>query len=352
MAGDKKLTGAMGAMLAQSEQFRDRQAPKADISGLNLSALEIPAAETDSPAPKKEESRAAKNKAAEKSTATGSSGKKRPATTYDKSTQKPDDKFLVRLIPAEKIKPWKYANRPESEFGNWDEFVKSIAEGIEVPIIVRPDTSQPGSFEVIAGRRRWKACLELGIKVPANVRTLTDAEAARVQQLENDKRDGLSAWADAMFWSKLLNDGVYKSQSALAVALERDRRVISEHLAYTKLPGGLIEAIGPMSGVGLKMVKLLSRLCSDNEQNIPKLVEIADKIRDGKISVSKVTEHCRTGTTNSKTNTVKVNGQECFTVRNDSNGTPTISLRKDLLEHVSVDDCLKVLLELAEAKVK
>ena len=46
-----------------------------------------------------------------------------------------------------------------------------------MPVLVRPSKKKPGRFEVIYGRRRVKACLELKISVRANVQEMDDETA-------------------------------------------------------------------------------------------------------------------------------------------------------------------------------
>lgn len=339
--------GAFGRLMDMDADFKNKQAPKVEIPGLRRSEPK-PDPEKEKPATTADNDKPVV--AEKKPSATSRS------TNRDTSTKKADDKFLVRMIASEKIKPWKFANRPETEFGDWDDFVRSVAEkGVELPISVRPDAKNKGEFEVVAGRRRWRACLELGLEVPCFINDYSDEEAASLQQLENDKRNDLSPWANAVNWHRLINEGVFKSQSAMAVALGKDRRVISDYMCYVNLPEKLSKAIGPMTNVGIKMAKLLSRLCSDpqsGEQNVDNLVAIADKIREGKISVSKVQDVCRTGSTNRKPDRVKVNGVEMFTVRRDSNGTKTISILKAAEEVVSIDDITKMLTDYLSDRMK
>lgn len=58
-----------------------------------------------------------------------------------------------------------------------------VAHGIKNPLIVRP----VGEFyEVVCGLKRWKAAIVAGLpSVPADVRTLTDAEAAKLSLQDN-----------------------------------------------------------------------------------------------------------------------------------------------------------------------
>jgi ParB family chromosome partitioning protein len=75
----------------------------------------------------------------------------------------------------------------------------SIKEGgQQVPILVRRAGTE-GRFEIIYGRRRLRACRELGLKVRANVQDLDDATALLAKGLENAARRNLSFYEKARF---------------------------------------------------------------------------------------------------------------------------------------------------------
>lgn len=70
--------------------------------------------------------------------------------------------------------------------------------GQQVPILVRRSGTE-GRFEIIYGRRRLRACQELGLKVRANVQDLDDATALLAKGLENAARRNLSFYEKARF---------------------------------------------------------------------------------------------------------------------------------------------------------
>jgi ParB family chromosome partitioning protein len=75
----------------------------------------------------------------------------------------------------------------------------SINEGgQQVPILVRRAETE-GRFEIIYGRRRLRACRDLGLKVRANVQDLDDANALLAKGLENAARRNLSFYEKARF---------------------------------------------------------------------------------------------------------------------------------------------------------
>jgi len=71
-------------------------------------------------------------------------------------------------------------------------------DGQQVPILVRKAGTE-GRFEIIYGRRRLRACAELGLKVRANVQDLDDATALLAKGLENAARRNLSFYEKARF---------------------------------------------------------------------------------------------------------------------------------------------------------
>jgi len=84
-----------------------------------------------------------------------------------------------------------------------DESFESLKESIQqggqqVPILLRRSGNE-GRFQAIYGRRRLKACRELGIKVRANVQDIDDATALLAKGLENAARRNLSFYEKARF---------------------------------------------------------------------------------------------------------------------------------------------------------
>lgn len=114
----------------------------------------------------------------------------------------------IREIDAAQIDDWGPLDRldgftavnSDDEGGDGFAVLKaSIAEGgQQVPILVRR-AAVDGRFEVIYGRRRLRACRELGIKVRANVEDLDDTSALLAKGLENAARRNLSFYEKARF---------------------------------------------------------------------------------------------------------------------------------------------------------
>ena len=81
-------------------------------------------------------------------------------------------------------------------------------EGILQPILVRPSREGKGFYEVVVGRKRFEAALQLGLTViPAIVKDLSDDQARLKSLVENIQRQSLSPMEEAeeiqSYWEKL-----------------------------------------------------------------------------------------------------------------------------------------------------
>ncbi len=105
-----------------------------------------------------------------------------------------------------------------------DALARSIeASGLMQPVVVRPVRDEPGSYELIAGERRWRAMLRLNkAEIPAIVRSASDSEAAELGLIENLQREDLNPMDRAAALRRLAEDfGMTHQQLAERVGLER-----------------------------------------------------------------------------------------------------------------------------------
>jgi ParB family chromosome partitioning protein len=118
------------------------------------------------------------------------------------------------------------------------------ASGLMQPIVVRP-TGDVGSYELIAGERRWRAMTRLGRpEIPAIVREAGDHEAAELALIENLQREDLNPMDRATALRRLSDEfGLTHQQLAERVGL--DRATVSNVLRLNELDAhvaGLVRA--------------------------------------------------------------------------------------------------------------
>ncbi|MFS8048712.1 plasmid partitioning protein RepB [Rhizobium sp. BR 314] len=124
-----------------------------------------------------------------------------------------------------------------------------IEHGQQMPILVRPHSTEPGRYQVAYGHRRLRAAAELGITVNAYIRELDNDRLAVAQGIENSAREDLSFIERAAFAHKLEAAGFQRPliQSALSV----DRAEVSKLIAVVQaVPEWIIVAIGRAPKVG------------------------------------------------------------------------------------------------------
>ena len=108
--------------------------------------------------------------------------------------------------PTDRLDEFTAVNSDDDGAG-FDALKNSIRDGgQQVPIIVRKAKSE-GRYEAIYGRRRLRACRELGIKVRSNVQDIDDQTALLAKGLENAARRNLSFYEKARFAEAILEAG-------------------------------------------------------------------------------------------------------------------------------------------------
>ncbi len=154
----------------------------------------------------------------------------------DVTSLESDQEFNVARLPIEKIQANK--QNPRSIFSE-DELVdlaNSIKEkGIVQPIIVR-EIDSTGSYEVIAGERRWRAAQIAQLdNIPAIVKTLSDDDALEIAIIENVQRSNLSPVDEAAGYQRLIDIYNY-TQEDLAQVIGKSRSYIANILRLNNLP--------------------------------------------------------------------------------------------------------------------
>lgn len=115
------------------------------------------------------------------------------------------------------------------------ELVYSIKEiGLLQPIVVR--RREGGTFEIVAGERRWRASQQAGLtRIPAIIRETADEVLLRDALLENLHRANLNALEEAAAYQQLLDD-FGCTQEELSMRIGRSRPQVSNTLRLLKLP--------------------------------------------------------------------------------------------------------------------
>ena len=97
---------------------------------------------------------------------------------------------MTVLVPISSVRPNVRQPRKTISQDSLEELAASIrSQGIIQPLIVR-ETGTPGSYEIIAGERRWRAARLAGLReVPVLVRSMSDEDVMIVALVENLQRE-------------------------------------------------------------------------------------------------------------------------------------------------------------------
>ena len=92
-----------------------------------------------------------------------------------------------------------------------EELANSIRKnGVIQPIAVRPNKSDKGKFEIVAGERRWLAAQRAGLhEIPVTILDLSDVESLEVAIVENIQRDDLNPIEEARGYKRLNEEFKY-----------------------------------------------------------------------------------------------------------------------------------------------
>ena len=117
------------------------------------------------------------------------------------------------------------------------------AHGVLQPILVRESIAAEGTYEIIAGERRWRAAKMAGLsEIPAVIFTGDELEAAQVALIENIQREDLNPVEEAMGYGALI-DKFGLTQDQVAKQVGKDRSTITNMLRLLNLPGAVLEML-------------------------------------------------------------------------------------------------------------
>ena len=125
-----------------------------------------------------------------------------------------------------------------------EELSNSIKKnGIIQPIAVRPQKSDSGKYEIVAGERRWLAAQRAGLhEIPVTVLDLSDVESLEVSIVENIQRDDLNPIEEGRGYKRLADEFNYDHES-ISKLMSKSRSHISNTLRLLTLPEDVISML-------------------------------------------------------------------------------------------------------------
>lgn len=164
------------------------------------------------------------------------------AALFAASEEGEPDRQELRELAVELIEPNPKQPRRDFDEGALQGLAGSLAErGILQPVLVRP--RRGGTYELVAGERRWRAAKIAGLAtVPALVRERDDAQALELALIENMAREDLNPVEEARACATLVDDlGLTKGEVAKRVG--KSRVAVSNLVRLLELPEEVLELL-------------------------------------------------------------------------------------------------------------
>jgi ParB family chromosome partitioning protein len=192
-----------------------------------------------------------------------------------------------------------YQSRGRADQAYIEALAESIRiEGLHDPIIVRPLAALPQEgcdsitppqprYELIAGHHRLQAYAHLGRhEIPAFVRPMSDAEAARALTTENTHRRNLGDWELYKHAQMLRRIGAATSATELGRLLNVDRTVIPALDGFAVLPLAAQQLLDDHPTiVGYNLAKKFKAYCPQHELLV---LDALDLLAKGKLTQASV----------------------------------------------------------------
>ena len=153
-----------------------------------------------------------------------------------------DDGLSTVTLPLDEIIPNKEQPRKQFDEEALADLSASIAQhGVLQPLLVRP--MPDGSYQLVAGERRWRASRMAGLtEVPVVVRDMDEQESAELALIENLQREDLNPMEEAIGYRTLMESyGMTQEQTAQVV--NKSRPAVANALRLLQLPQAVTDLV-------------------------------------------------------------------------------------------------------------
>jgi ParB family chromosome partitioning protein len=171
----------------------------------------------------------------------------------------------IQRLALKSISPSPLQPRQEFPAEHLNELVESIRErGVIQPLIVRQAN---GTYELIAGERRWRAAKEIGLaEVPVIVREASDQEVLELALIENLQREGLNPIEEASAYARLHKD-FSLTQEEISRRVGKSRASVANAMRLLDLAAD-VQSLVKHARISVGHAKVLLSLKTHEEQKL------------------------------------------------------------------------------------
>ena len=198
-------------------------------------------------------------------------------------------KVAINTLVRNKFQPRKYFSKESLE-----ELSNSIKErGVIQPIIVRPDKSSEGKYEIIAGERRWIASQNAGLhEVPVVIFNIDDAKSLEFAIIENVQRQDLNPIEESQGYKRLIDEFNY-NQDKVSKFAGKSRSHIANSLRLLSLPEDILIMVekGNLTAgharalIGVNNSSVIAKKIVERKLSVRQAEQLAKQFKDKKFKL-------------------------------------------------------------------
>jgi ParB family chromosome partitioning protein len=185
-----------------------------------------------------------------------------------------------RMIGIGQIVAGEFQPRHQFNDKSIEELAQSIGQhGLLQPILVRPKPGEPGTYEIVAGERRWRAAQKAQLhEVPVIIRDLDDTTTLEIALIENLQREDLNPIDEARALAQLAQEFSY-TQEQIAEKVGKSRSYVTNMIRLTELSPGVVMLVseGKLSAGHARALLTLS--ADQQEEQAKKIVALGLSVR-------------------------------------------------------------------------
>lgn len=156
---------------------------------------------------------------------------------------------VVLKLDPRRVRQSRWKNRHElsyttTDFAQLKDEIEAAGGNVQPIKVRRLGKAADGGdeYEIVFGRRRLRACAELGFEVAAIVEDMDDVTLFKEMERENRNRADLSPWEQGVMYKDALDAKLFASQRQMAAALNVSVGTLNVAIALASLPDEVVNA--------------------------------------------------------------------------------------------------------------
>ncbi len=232
-------------------------------------------------------------------------GKGLEALFVENTTHLSDNENERIELKISEIEPNRAQARKNFDEEMLSELADSIsAHGVLQPILVRPMPN--GSYQIVAGERRWRASRMAGKStIPAVIKEMDDRECSELSLIENLQREDLNPVEEAKGYKDLMDEYDF-TQEQVAKVVFKSRPYVANSMRLLNLPEKVLQILAD-NEITVGHARALLPLEDEH-----KICETADIIKSQNLSVREAEQLVKKLLDGAKNKSVKTKSRNVF----------------------------------------